>query len=632
MMQSVEGKNAAGIGLPAFAPSGSARRRNRNLALGAFVVLGLTLIFFLLFLNRFAGIRTANGSVAAGRFILAGQVPYRDFFAAAPPLHFLISAVVVRLFGSALIVGRMFGLFERIILALTLYFWLVRFFRIPYAVIGAVVAITVSAANEGDTISSYGHESILFAVCCGLFAGIFLDRRRHRTAWVFALASGIFAGLCLSTKQTIGLGISGAIPFVVAVSVWRSGSARAAMGFIFWFVVGWAIPVGMICAWLLHEHALAQYVTQAFIRGPSAKGGSPLDFVVRWIFFTWVWRALRIGFFSSIVILLILSPALAKIRPCREKLNGIRPLLWVFVVGVLAIVAGSLVARDGSLADGIGFMMWTLSVLRTSIYFVLYATGLLVFVYLMGLTKRKPTDYESHFLLLSTVSFVIAFMLSLSFPAYEMMIIPGIGFLIAALLESGSKWCRYLCYGCSAALLVAVTVAKLEEPFGFADMIEPPVRTATVRSELPELRGLRLPESTMKLLEGATRIIREHSRPDEGIVTFPSMPVFHALTGRRLATFAGDHNIDYCPEYIAEMDAKTILREKPAVIIYYPQDPHRITAEEFIYRMGKRSAQRDIIAAIEKLASEYKLAATFDIPSRDTFGTATNHVKIYVRE
>jgi hypothetical protein len=178
----------------------------RTLVLGALIVAIVTLGFFSLFFNRFAGVRAINGSVLVGQALLSGKVPYRDWFAPTPPLNMLKNALVVRMFGSALIVPRVFALFERTVLALILYFWLARLFRTYHAALAAIVAIVVSAGDLTDPISSYNHDTILLAVASGFFAALCLDHHSSGIAWSFALLTGSSGGLCLATKQNMGVG------------------------------------------------------------------------------------------------------------------------------------------------------------------------------------------------------------------------------------------------------------------------------------------------------------------------------------------------------------------------------------------------------------------------------------------
>ena len=137
--------------------------------------------------------------------------------------------------------------------------------------------------------------------------------------------------------------------------------------------------------------------------------------------------------------------------------------------------------------------------------------------------------------------------------------------------------------------------------------------------------GFLLPEAEVRMIDGTTKIIREHAGPGDTVFTYPSMPIFNAITGNWFPTYAGDFNIDACPDDVVRKDAATLLRARPAVVIYYAEGEASLVWKEILWRGGKRSGQRDMIAAVETLAKEYRLAATFDAPPTDL------KVKVYVR-
>jgi hypothetical protein len=253
-------------------------------------------------------------------------------------------------------------------------------------------------------------------------------------------------------------------------------------------------------------------------------------------------------------------------------------------------------------------------VIKVSIYFTLLACGLLAAVLSLGFLFGKLSDLQRDWWLLATVAFVCAFMVSLSWPAHEAMVIPGLGFLVAAFLDLPSRRARAACYTACVILLFSLVVWKLRYPYAFEDWSEPPVMAANVAPSLPELWGLRLPQPEVNMLEGAARIIREHSTPQDLIFTYPSMPIFHIISHRWWPGYSGDHNFDSCPDDIARADAAAVLHARPAVIIYYRETPEFIKTEEALYRHGKRSGQRDIIAAVEELVKHYKLAASYPVP------------------
>lgn len=581
-------------------PSLSRHKRGWDSAvMGGVVVATLTLGFFLLFWNRFSAIRDGNGSIVAAQLVLAGKLPYRDWYSAGPPLHVLKTAALIRIFGSDLIALRAFALLERVALALVVYGWLGRFFRVSHAALAAVVGIVISAGDLADPLVSYNHEAIFFGVCSGLCASVCIGRST-RWPWAAAALSGLCAGLCFATKQSIGMGITAAVPAVGAAYLLRSEGFRSAVKLLASFLAGWAIPVGAVGAWLHGNGVLSLALRYIFLRGPSAKGlGSPLP---RILFANFSWATV------FAIIATCLCIAVVSRRGLAESTGEPRAALFKMLAPMgAAIIAGAAISYGG-------LIPYT-GLAKASIDFTLATCGLLASFCGLAWVKRKVSEGEAQLWLFAAVSFVIAFLLFLSWPAFEAMVMPGLPFLIALLLEESALRNRYKAVvpAICGALLLAQTVDKLTAPYVFNGWRDAPVRLATETSSLPGMHGFRLSKDAVRLIDGVTDIIRRRSAPGDAIFTYPAMPLFYYLSGRRIPTYSGSHNIDAVPDAVAEGDAATLLRTRPAVIVYYDFPPRFVEWEEALWRGGRPSGQRAIVAAIENLSHEYELAGSFAV-------------------
>jgi len=95
-------------------------------------------------------------NTAVSRFLLSGPAAVR-----APQCG------GAAIFGKLPIVLRAFGVFERVILSLLLYGWLVRFFRVKDAALAAMVTMVISTGDVADPVSSYNHFTIMLAIASG---------------------------------------------------------------------------------------------------------------------------------------------------------------------------------------------------------------------------------------------------------------------------------------------------------------------------------------------------------------------------------------------------------------------------------------------------------------------------------
>jgi hypothetical protein len=244
----------------------------------------------------------------------------------------------------------------------------------------------------------------------------------------------------------------------------------------------------------------------------------------------------------------------------------------------------------------------------------------MLWLFRSGITRRVAQA-----ILFGSVAWSIAVTLSLSWPAFEPMTLPGLGFLLAATLDGVRDRFRWFPLLIMAAMVFLQVREKLDEPFGFGHLNEPAVRFANTASIEPQLRGMRLPPQMVKFLDDTVSLVATQTRPGDTIFTYPEMGLLYPLTGRRPSTWAGSHNIDVVNDAFAREEAERLIRARPAVIIYCPLPEQTQREDERLWRGGRRSGQRDIIAAIEGLAEGYRLSGTYVIAPGDP------PIEVYVR-
>jgi len=585
---------------------GDVRASRRFLIAGALVTAIVTLAYLLLFWNRFAGLRSGSGEFIGGAWFLAGLRPYRDYFAPATPLSILKSAVILSMFGKAAIVTRAFAVLERVLLGLLLYFWLARMFRVGHAVVAALATIIISSGDIADPLASYNHDTILLAVAGGFFASAVLYRQRDtRSIALFAALSGVCASLCFLTKQTIGAVAT--LSIVVIISTWllRQEGTRKAAAFVAGFSAGWASVAVAVLLWLARLGILRDFFQQVFVQGPAAKASHLADFLNREIFVGNQWR---LPVFAALATLLISWRVLHRSALKEDQRpETFRFLIWVLLLGLSSVSIGAIASYHelGPVGPAI---------LKPVIYFTFFGSALQTLYYGILLLRGRLSRREAQFCIYAAISFAVAFTLSLSYPAFEAMIVPGLGLLVAALLDASRSWRLPVVYAVCALLIAAETCAKLNLPFGFAGFNEPAVRTAQAVSDLPQLRGFMLPEGTVRFIDDTVHIIQENSSPQDTIFIYPELGLLYQLSGRRCATFSCSHNIDVVSDELARSEAARLLRNEPAVLIYSRQSVPAVMSEMILWRNGNPSSNPlALIAACESLAQQYHLVKTFTL-------------------
>lgn len=592
-----------------------------QIAIGAVLIAALTLVFLLLFWNRFLAMRTGHGFATLLRILQDGGLPHRDYFLSVTPLQFLKMAGLMQVAGTDLIVPRILALVERCGLAALLFVWMARYFKTSHALLASLFAVILSCGDHADFFSSYNHAAILWAIGCGFTACLAIDARHTLRAGRIAFLAGVLAGLCFATKQTIGLGVTLIVPFIGAsILLIRMGPGAAARHALA-FAGGWLLPMGALWAWLYRAGALGQHFEHVFFSGVSGKG-SPSQVFLR-PFLLGLKEPRLQAYLAGAVLILLAYMTLCRIW--RTKPAGAAGSRWQLLQFAGLALASILAGAAGGLHISNAPAFASVVFLRAPIYVVLFATLWLNLYYAVRLLRRRLSAEQEQFWMICGVSFAVAYMLSLSWPAFEAMLLPGLALitLLAMRRLDGSAAPRRILLSACFLLIGAETEWKLRAPWDWDGWNEAPVRQATLTSSLKQLEGYRLPPETLRVTERVVAIIDAHSSTTDKIYTFPGLSIFYDLSGRRPGTFSLDSGIDVTPDFIASGDARLLLAHPPAVIVVY--NPRGITArarlvsDELIWRNGKRSGQRDILDAIDQLTPTYAFHETV----RDEFAGIT---------
>jgi len=230
-------------------------------------------------------------------------------------------------------------------------------------------------------------------------------------------------------------------------------------------------------------------------------------------------------------------------------------------------------------------------------------------------------DSQKRIWVFAATSFAVAYMLSLSWAAYQPMAVPAIAFLICFLLAHTDKtrfrWSLRLFITVAALAMAAFAIlVKLAMPYHWVGWQEPPVWQANAVPHLPELRGLRLSPATIDTLESATHAIQSACAPGDRLFAYPYAPMLYALSRRAPATFAYLPWYDVTPDDVAERDAAFLLSHPPCAIAFLEMPARDDQRFELIYRGRPSSGQRALVRSIETLAKDYRVLFVRGFPSK----------------
>ncbi len=487
------------------------------------------------------------------------------------------------------------------------YFWLLRFFPVRAVVPCTLTAFVVCCGDVDDLIQYYTFDGILWAICSGFCACLSLETSRPGKRLLFIALSGVFAALSFLSKQTIGLGVTLAVPFVLVALKLRIDDIRSAARYAGGFICGWIPPVALCWLWLARNHALWPYFDQVFIRGGSSKG--PLVSTL----LRPVLQPLTDHRLLPCFAMALLAVAVAAIAWNRKR-NSLPPiperhLKMDFALMVLAVIGGVWIVFKITLVQHWRFTNLVSSEAALMTCGMIFAAGCL------RLSGAQPSLREAQLWLIAGVSLAIAYMCFLSYAIYEAPALPALALALSlawANLENlHGRYGRWAIQAICTLLLVAGIRFKLTVPFywgGAGGWQEPPVSEAITKSALPELGGLRLSPRTVSMAEHLTQVIQANSRPEDDVLVYSHMPIFYILTHRRPCTFSYVFYHDVCPDYIAIEDAQRIRQHPPQmVVLNIPLDRNDYDDMERVFRGGKRSGQREMVKALGELRPRYQV-------------------------
>ncbi len=521
-----------------------------------------------------------------------GVLPYRDYFQNVPPGCNFLALWGGALFGARMAPFLALGVAIRVASAVCLFLLLRRAFRPTTAAFAAAVTLVYSSIDRADHPLFYNHIAAALAVFAATSMYEALARRG-------ALAAGLAAlgGVCLSfgvlIKHTVGVASTLCLVTLFCIVLLRRGALRAALAPGLGLLVGLTAPMIGLWIWLSDNGLTALFWEQLFHSGPAAKGGLAA-------FFRPVVAALDFGQFGApaLVGLLALVAGAAYLRAARSEapgLAGSTPLL----VGGLALMAAMLA----------GFHMesWTVhSGFLALCYLVLYTTGLLSAHALYRLFREPDSEGAVPVAFCAAAGFSVAYSLSISWPAFEMMLFPGLALLLCMVLDRPAEQplraqVSAVVVSLCLLLLGYACWQKATYPYSWGRWIEPPVRFATVEPKVQQLGGMVLSPTTARFYEWVVKLVQDHSKETDRIYVYPNMGNLYGLTRRMPSTFLASHWVDITPDDIAVKDAGRLLASPPAVMIIHDDAPGELEREETLFRGGRTSGTRAIKAAMSRL-------------------------------
>lgn len=601
------------VAAPASARSRKILERRGQLALAVVIVVGLNLAFLLSFWNRFLAPSVSGMFLEFASRLLSGKVPYRDFYVVVTPFYIFKTAAIVKIFGPSLAILRLIDIGYRCALGAILVIWLSKVVRIPYALLGALAAVIVFSTDPGDSLTSYHLEATFWALTGAfLLSYVQWERREILRNISVICCSGACCSICFFTKQTGGGGITLALIIVIAGLSTRDLGLRPALLRLLAFCMGWILPAGTILGWLASKGALRPFATAILSDGPSAKG-SPGHLLTR-VFLngygSWPGNAAYLVF--GICTMLLVVRMKRKRTALPSAAPGMVQLAVIAVAGAAALLVGY---AGGAFVPASSMAPYRLEI--WSIYFGFFGIFSLAVYYTLILIRRGMTEAERQRWLILVASFWICYTMSWSWVAWGPMAFPGLGVVIAFMLDDlhstpRTPVLRYSLATAAVLLLSVCEAGRVSSPFSWDSWTDDPISKATAQSRQPMLKGIYMSPDMAAFTDRLTSLIDSHSRVNDSVFIYSYQPLWYVLANRWPPTYAQVHFFDVAPDGLCRRDAERIVKERPAVIVDFVGDSD--LWNEKLFRAGHRSGQRDLHDQIYQLVdADYRLEAAIPL-------------------
>jgi hypothetical protein len=602
---------------PTWAPSLPKRFELQDAA-----VLTASVLYVLVWWNRYL-----SPTVGFELFFITqyerGLLPYRDYFFVVQPGWVLGTLLISSLVGKHLIAFWFLGTVMRVWAIWCLHRWLLRVMTPLASALATITTLVVSSGDIDDFPGWYNYQTFIWAVLGGLCAAKMLEST-SRSAYVWSALAGIALGLNFLTKQTSGILVALTILAGTMLIVWtlrglaRSGALSLTM------LLGASLPVGATFLWLFQNGAWTSYIDQVYVRGPASKGGLRAALIRPVVVSI---QSPELGAAFGLLCIAFLAFAIAWLYTARREPRArVAPLAsqWYLLAGVGLAIATGVWATVRPTWDSRTFPL-------AAVYLGMIGTFVLFVAATAEWWRRGLSLPLAQKGMLAGISFAAAYAQSVSWAAWEPMALPALAVVLAYLFDlprrfNHAAWLRAVTIVVCMVLIVVGTWRKTAAPATWGGWTEPPITQAHFGSGRPELAGFRLSEGTQEFYERVTAIIERNSKHDERILVFPFMPILYGLADRQPLTFAFQHWTDVCPEDVCDTDTDYLVEHPPAVMVIMELPDWAYAQQERDYRDGQPSAQRRLVAELDRMTREYELFSKLLAPG------SKRPIKVWVRK
>lgn len=630
-----------------------------------------TVIFSVVLVNKYFPV-TEGWFQDYARYILKGNVIYKDFYCPVPPGYILITTLLCKMTNYSFIALRIYGILERILLISIVFVLLSRIFKEKIVAIALIVGSVIYSSTNTDLFYGYYQSALLFAILT-LYFCVRMYEKFDTNNYKYAMLYGLAAGITFCMKQNTGAIFPTFIGIGYIFLTLRKNKKKAIGNILVAFLTAMCV-LGLMFLILYCNGALKPFFEQV-IGGTSSKGsiGTILfsfiprminkhsiaifiicivSFVIfnvnKFIKNNVLSSACCIVFYISFVIYMYLDI----IRPFYgynfQHLHSLSAIFYFMIVlsccGCICIfLVKSYKYKNiqmdfvyyGVITLCLGFTYvlinrhrnWytdfmTIRENRANLIYALFFFNMVYILYLMyEYIKEKKENGEK--ILLYIASWSLMYIHGMSY------IVEDHGTLILFSLIIGDLLSIVIKFNCLKNILIGVfciysiltiTIQKNNYTYNWWGVFTlPETYEAKYEYEDPKLYGIYGEKAQVETMNAIYNVINDNKKDGDTMYTFPHINYFNVMSDLDSPAFAKVHYFDVCSDSRASEDAKILQNHLPTFIVWQDLNDNEWATHEAIFRNGELCGQRELQKFYNEItqSGQYKLLGVYVINNSD---------------
>lgn len=529
-----------------------------------------------------------------------GQVPYKDFELLFMPVYTYIITIFTKIFGYKIIALRIFGIFIYASIAVVTFFLFSEAFGKKTAVVSTIVACLFMQSEVVQIFYDYIRVFDLLTYISTLSLFVFCKKwfdGKSRKRYLCLVVSALSAITAFGIRQNSGaFVIAYSVLFICFVGCYKNEIKKM---FIYagTYLACVLIPFMIVLFIMFKNGCLDIFLNSTVNSALEAKGGL-LTVLFAWIprFFSSMLSCyVEIGFF---IILLTINIILYFHYRVKEEKQVNYRISCLF--SVLVIAGIGLVYFFNSLSSS--FCSLYIDNLPVASFAVCCLLFLMCFVLLLAQKFNIKNIHfsESTIALFFNVMFISGMVIAIGYGSgtsaglSEGQTALAVGLLVALLLyfsdhlfgRTSQTIIFLFCY----ILSLSIISKKFILPYSWWGLTEASVQESNTEiTDIDELEGLLLSESTADGIERITKAIKDNSNENDTIFVFPQIPIFYVLSDRTSDTYTKVQWFDVSNYDSIIKDIEVLSDTLPKVIVHMKVDSYIVKSHEGLFNGGKVS-------------------------------------------